>query len=166
MTNKIDLISTPVAAIVASGLTHIDFADCYSGQSDRTYIDAEQAARAVFSNPPQIAQSLMTLRNRIMSRFGIKAGTDFRDHGLGKVEVFPIVSSSGTEIVLGGNDRHLDFRIWISIRPGVKGSEVSMSTLVKINNTLGRVYLFAIMPFHKMLSRMLLQRALLQSDSE
>jgi len=65
----------------------------------------------------------------------------------------------------GGDDKHLDFRIWISIQPGLKGSEVTISTLVKINSLFGRVYLFAIMPFHKLLSRTMLQRAVYRRDN-
>lgn len=159
MTNKVLLVPTPTAAIRASGLSRIDFTDAYSGQADRTYLDAEQAARAVFADPPRMANCLMALRNGIVAPFGLKAGIDFRDRGLGKIDVFPIISNTGAEVVVGGNDKHLDFRIWISIQPGLKGSEVTISTLVKINNLLGRVYLFVIMPFHKLLSRSLLQRA-------
>ncbi|MEX3950807.1 DUF2867 domain-containing protein [Paraburkholderia sp. EG287B] len=159
MTNKVLLIPTPTAAIRASGLTHIDFADGYSGQADRTYVDAEQAARAVFADPPHMVRCLMALRNGIVAPFGLRASVDFSDRGLGKIDVFPIISSTGTEVVVGGNDKHLDFRIWISIQPSPKGSEVTISTLVKINNLLGRAYLFVIMPFHKLLSRSMLQRA-------
>jgi len=159
MTNKVLLIPTPTAAIRASGLTHIDFADGYSGQADRTYVNAEQAARAVFADPPHMVRCLMALRNGIVAPLGLKASIDFSDRGLGKIDVFPIISNTGTEVVVGGNDKHLDFRIWISIQPGLKGSEVTVSTLVKINNLVGRVYLFVIMPFHKLLSRSLLQRA-------
>ena len=164
MTNRVLLIPTPTAAIRASGLTHIDFADGYSGQADRTYVDAEQAARAVFADPPQMVRCLMALRNRIVALFGLKASIDFSDRGLGKIDVFPIISSTGTEVVVGGNDKHLDFRIWISVQPSLNGSEVKISTLVKINNLLGRLYLFAIMPFHKLLSRSLLQRAVNRRD--
>ena len=159
MANKVVLIPTPGAAIRASGLSHIDFADAYSGQADRTYVDAEQAARAVFADPPHTIRSLMALRNGIVAPFGLKASVDFRDRGLGKIDVFPIISSTSTEIVVGGDDKHLDFRIWIGIQPSQKGSEVTMSTLVKINNLLGRAYLSVIMPFHKLLSRTMLQRA-------
>lgn len=165
MTNKVLLIPTPTEAIRASGLSGIDFADAYSGQADRSYVDAEQAARAAFADPPHMFKSLMALRNAIVAPFGLKAGIDFRDRGLGKVGVFPIISSTGAEVVLGGDDKHLDFRIWISIQPGLKGSEVTIATLVKINNLLGRVYLFVIMPFHKLLSRSLLQRALNRRDN-
>lgn len=165
MTNKVLLIPTPTAAIRASGLSRIDFADGYSVQADRTYVDAEQAARAVFADPPHMVRCLMALRNEIMAPFGLKASIDFSDRGLGKIDVFPIISSTNAEVVVGGDDKHLDFRIWISIQPSVKGSEVTISTLVKINNLLGRVYLFAIMPFHKLLSRTLLQLAVNRRDN-
>jgi hypothetical protein len=165
MVEKVLLIPTPTAAIRASGLPHIDFADAYSGQADCNYVDAEQAARAVFADPPHAVRCLMALRNGIMAPFGLKASIDFSDRGLGKIDVFPIISNTGSEVVVGGDDKHLNFRIWISIQPSLKGSEVTISTLVKINNLLGRVYLFMIMPFHKLLSRSLLQRAVNGRDS-
>lgn len=165
MTNKVLLIPTPAAAIRAAGLSRIDFADGYSVQADRTYVDAEQAARAVFADPPRMVQCLMALRNEIVAPFGLKAGPDLSDRGLGKIDVFPIISSTNAEVVVGGDDRHLDFRVWIGIQPGAKGSEVTISTLVKINHPLGRLYLFAIMPFHKLLSRSLLQQAINRRDN-
>jgi len=160
MANKVLLIPTPTTAIRASGLSRIDFADAYSCQADRTYVDAEQAARAVFANPPRMVEYLMSLRNKIVAPLGLKASVDFSDGGLGKIDVFPIISNTRAEVVVGGDDKHLDFRIWISIQPNSKGSEVTISTLGKINNLLGRAYLFTIMPFHKLLSRSLLQQAI------
>ena len=79
--------------------------------------------------------------------------------------MFPIISNTGTEVVVGGDDKHLNFRIWISIQPSLTGSEVTISTLVNINNLFGRVYLFTIMPFHKFLSRAQLQLALNRRDN-
>lgn len=166
MINKVLLIPTPTAAMRASGLSRIDFADAYSGQADKTYSDAEQAARAVFAKQPRFANFLMATRNVIVAPFGLRASVDFSDRGLGKINVFPIISNTDAEIVVGGNDKHLDFRIWISIQPSSKGSEVTISTLVKINNLLGRIYLFFIMPFHRLLSRSLLQRAINRRDGE
>jgi len=139
---------------------HIDFADGYTGQTDRTFVNAEEAARAAFSDPPHVVKFLMALRNGIVAPFGVKASIGFSDRGLGKIDVFPIISNTGAEVVVGGDDKHLDFRIWISIQPSLRGSEVTISTLVKINNLFGKVYLFAIMPFHKLLSRLMLKRAL------
>jgi hypothetical protein len=162
--NKVFLIAAPAAAMSASGLTRIDFSDGYSGQGDRTYVDAEQAGRAVFAEPHRMLTWLIILRNGIVAPLGLKKSISFSDRGLGKIGMFPIISSTGTEVVVGGDDKHLDFRIWISIQPSLKGSEVTISTLVKINNLFGRVYLFIIMPFHKLLTRSLLERAVNRRD--
>lgn len=162
--NKVFFIAAPAAAMSASGLTRIDFSDGYSGQGDRTYVDAEQAGRAVFAEPHRMLTWLIILRNAIVAPLGLKKSISFNDRGLGKIGMFPIISSTGTEVVVGGDDKHLDFRIWISIQPSLKGSEVTVSTFVKINNLFGRVYLFIIMPFHKLLTRSLLRRALNRRD--
>lgn len=164
MANKVLQIPTPTAAIRAAGFSRIDFTDAFSGRANRTYVNAEQAARAVFDNQPLIANCLMTLRDVFVAPLGLRASVDFSDRGLGKVDVFPIISNTSTEIVVGGDDKHLDFRIWISIQPSLNGSEVTISTLVKINNLLGKTYLSIIMPFHRLLSRSLLQRALEMND--
>ena len=63
------------------------------------------------------------------------------------------------EVVLGLDDKHLDFRIWVSVRENAQGSEIWMSTLVRYNGVSGRIYLFLIKPFHKVLSRLMLRRA-------
>lgn len=162
--NKVFFIAAPATAMSASGLTRIDFSDGYSGQGDQTFVDAEQAGRAVFAEPHRMLTWLIILRNAIVAPLGLKKSISFSDRGLGKIGMFPIISSTGTEVVVGGDDKHLDFRIWISIQPSLQGSEVTVSTLVKINNLFGRVYLFVIMPFHKLLTRSLLGRALNRRD--
>jgi hypothetical protein len=70
---------------------------------------------------------------------------------------FPVVSASDDRVVLGFDDRHLDFRIVIDVmadRPS--GQTLSVMTLVHRNNLLGRLYLAAVLPFHKLIVRRML----------
>ena len=54
--------------------------------------------------------------------------------------------------MLGFDDRHLDFRIVVeSDRLTDERTSVRVMTLVKRHNRLGRFYLAAIMPFHKLI---------------
>ncbi|MEO1381465.1 MAG: DUF2867 domain-containing protein, partial [Pseudomonadota bacterium] len=84
---------------------------------------------------------------------------------LGTVAFFPVISEKSDEIVLGTNDKHLDFRLVISISPGGNGSQrISMQTHLKRHNHLGRAYLAVIQPFHRAacsgsLSNMVARRA-------
>jgi hypothetical protein len=53
------------------------------------------------------------------------------------------------EIVTGGDDKHLDFRVLVSrVREGGR-DKVVLSTVVSPHNFFGKAYLFLILPFHK-----------------
>ena len=66
--------------------------------------------------------------------------------------MFPVISNEPDEIVLGFDDRHLDFRIVVQTETiDSERTAVRMMTLVNRHNLLGRVYLAVIMPFHKLI---------------
>ncbi len=156
-------IEVPVAAIAASGLPRIDFADGYRMHATLTQITALQAARAALENPPRFVTTLMAVRNSIVARFGLKGPEHLRHSPEQRlVGAFPVISESTDEIVLGGDDKHLDFRIWIAVQPDQAGCTVTLSTLVQLNNRFGKFYLFVIMPFHRWLSRLMLRRGVVR----
>lgn len=64
-----------------------------------------------------------------------------------QINFLTILSLSEQEIVLGEDDKHLDFRIAFR-REGTGISRVSLATLVKPHNSFGRTYLRLIQPFH------------------
>jgi hypothetical protein len=77
------------------------------------------------------------------------------------VDFFPVQSRSDHEIVLGENDRHLDFSLSLLLRPtpDTAGAELVATTVVHCHNLLGRTYLQAITPFHGLVVRSNLRRA-------
>jgi len=79
-----------------------------------------------------------------------------------RVDFFKIYSSSPTEVVLGEDDKHLDFRLSVlcsgQLSPEV-GRHLILSTVVHCHNRLGRVYLFLIAPFHRLIVRSSLRSA-------
>jgi hypothetical protein len=154
-------------AIKSSGLPKIDFADGYRGQVGAVGILARDAAQAIFQKPPRFAAVLMSLRNRLMSLFGLKTPkpAHHSDKQSNRIGIFPVLSETMEEIVLGMDDKHLDFRICVSVQAGAQHapqvSHITLSTLVRSHNLFGRLYLMAVMPFHRFLSRHMLQRALM-----
>ncbi len=159
--STIRLVATPLQAELSSGLKPIDFADCYHGHTSRRGLAALQVAHAMFEQPPGWVNALMSLRNRIVRWFGLKTPETVPKGSLGpQVGVFPLLSHSPGEVVLGLDDKHLDFRIWLAVRDKSDGTEVWTSTLIRFNGASGRIYLFLIMPFHKLLVRHMLRRAL------
>jgi hypothetical protein len=73
--------------------------------------------------------------------------------------MFSIRSIEPDELIVGDNDKHLDFRLSI-FRSRVNGVEMAtVSTAVEIHNTVGKIYMVVIKPFHHCITRAMIQRA-------
>ena len=73
---------------------------------------------------------------------------------------FPLLSKNAGELVVGEDDRHLDFRVALLLRTGAAGGrELVVVTVVHCHNWLGRTYLAAIAPFHRVIARASLEQA-------
>jgi hypothetical protein len=85
---------------------------------------------------------LLALRNSLVRPFGLKTGTE-------GAPIFPVCHETADELVLGTDDRHLNFRIGVIRAEG----RLYMSTWVHPHNVWGRAYLRLVMPFHILISR-------------
>ena len=115
-----------------------DFLDCYSVAS--TLSPAEAARRGLAL--PGWATSLLKLRNTLVRPFGLKTGELDQP-------IFPTTHQTEDEIILGTDDKHLNFRIGLYRQDG----RLFMSTWVHPHNLWGRAYLRLVMPFHILISR-------------
>lgn len=154
------LIPTPPQAAHSSGLPAIDFDDCYHGHTARSGVTAMEAVKAMVERQPRWVSLLIATRDAVVGRMGLKTAAHAAPPGSPRAGFFPVLSEMPNEVVLGLDDKHLDFRIWVSVQGVDGGTDVWLSTLVRRHGWPGRVYLFIIMPFHKLLSRYLLARAL------
>lgn len=103
-------------------------------------VTARQASDHLFSCTPDWANRLMSMRNAIVGRLGLIEA---------RIGGFPMVSEDEREVVLGFDDRHLDFRIRIRVlAQSDEESHLAVATLVRLNSLLGRLYLTAVTPFH------------------
>ncbi|MEK9969896.1 MAG: DUF2867 domain-containing protein [Ferrovibrio sp.] len=147
--------AAPDPAFVAS-LPGADHSDAFAVVILRGDLDARAIVALAFGNLPDWAGWLLKIRNLVMRPFGLK--TDEIVHAL------PVLQESPDDVVLGLNDDHLDFRTQFrtdTIRLGPQGpvlGMVTVTTVVRTHNRLGRIYLGIIMPFHKLVIRSLLKR--------
>lgn len=136
-----------------------DWADCFEVTVSGSGLAAEIAARLAFEQMPKWVGGLMALRNLMVRPFGLQGDPDAAAAGAPRVGMFPIVSNDPDEIVLGFDDRHLDFRIVVQTEAlNHQQTSVRMMTLVERHNRLGRMYLAVIMPFHKLIVASTLSR--------
>lgn len=137
------------------------FADAYRIILSAPQLDAPMAARALYATQSAWVMALMALRNALVRPFGLKGSRQqLPETGFGRIGFFPVLASAADEVLMGLDDRHLDFRLAVSVASiATSDREITVTTVVHTHNLLGRSYLRLIMPFHRAIARHTLQRA-------
>ena len=121
--------------------------------------DVLALARFALERQAPWVERLMAVRDAIVSPFGLKTAHALRaDNGAAspaRVGIFRIYETLPDEVVLGEDDRHLDFRLSVLRSAG----QLTAVTVVHCHNLLGRTYIRAIAPFHRRVVRSALNRA-------
>ena len=128
--------------------------------------DPEVLARFIFAQQPAWIGRLTKLRDLIVAGFGLKTTKELASLGNSskaqRVGIFNIYSTGKNEIIVGEDDKHLDFRVSVlcSGEPASEsGGQLTLSTVVHCHNLLGHAYLFVIAPFHRLVVKASLRRA-------
>ncbi len=161
MFNKIRKTEIPPASRCPGYLERIDYRDAFCAPLADGSRSVEDLYIALFAHSPAWVTVLLALRNKIAGFIGLD---DYKDAaGISREELragarsglFFIYAIDGDEVIAGGDDRHLNFRVTVMKRDG----EVVIGTLVMYHNRLGRAYMSLIRPFHQMIVRAMLQKA-------
>jgi Protein of unknown function (DUF2867) len=122
-----------------------DHADAYAVRPAPD--DALTAARVLFDVTAR-GRVVLRLRDLLVRPFGLEPALGTRE------EVFPVLHRSAERVVLGLDDRHLDFRVLVDVRAG----EVRCTTAIR-RRPLGRAYFAVVGPFHRRIVPAMLERA-------
>ena len=141
-------------------LSPIDFADTFSTTNEQDNI--EQVTNLIFRKTPKWIDSLLLLRNMIMSLFNLKTvqPDDYNEKFVegGYIRFFRIFSVSDSMVILGLDDKHLDFRVVIR-NDRSTSYNIKVTTLVKYNKKIGQLYMTVIKPFHKIIVKSMVRNA-------
>jgi hypothetical protein len=161
---KAHAVPAPSDSVLAPLYAGADLLDAFAiqlpaGAND----DLEVLARAGFERPAGWIRALTRVRDAVMATVGVKSSRAIGAAAAARGPVigfFPLLSKSAGELVVGEDDRHLDFRAAILLRAGaVGGRELVVVTVVHCHNRLGRTYLAVIAPFHRAIARASLEQA-------
>lgn len=152
-------VSLPTDVRVAALYPGAFLADAFSIELPAgTTQDALALARFALERQAPWVEGLMRLRDVLVSLFGLKTAKALRAEGstgAPRVGIFRIYEAHASEVVLGENDAHLDFRL--SVRRGE--GRLTAVTVVHCHNLLGRSYIRLIAPIHRRVVRSALDRA-------
>jgi hypothetical protein len=139
-------------------LAGAQFADAFRVTIADADLDARGAAERMFSRNPRWVEALLDLRNTIVAPLGLKTSGKGEPNTGGMVGIFPVLNETPERLVAGFDDHHLDFRVVVDVVPANGGRDVTATTLVLTHNRLGRAYLTAITPFHRLIVKTLLRQ--------
>lgn len=125
--------------------------------------DLEVLARIALERQAWWIRALTGVRDVVMAPAGVASsravGLAGAAHGP-VIGFLPLLSKSATELILGADDLHLDFRVTVQLRANAANArELLAGTVVHCHNRLGRIYLATIAPFHRVIMRANLERA-------
>jgi hypothetical protein len=157
----------PAQSAVAAFYDSVNLADAFAIQLPfGTSSDPDVLGRFLISQQPSWIGWLTYVRDAIVACFGLKTAkhlaTLSNEAGAERIGIFKVYGKSKTEIVLGEDDKHLDFRLSVLRTPGLSptlGGQLTVSTVVHCHNLLGRAYIWAIAPFHRQVVKATLRRA-------
>lgn len=138
-------------------LAGAQFSDAFSTTVDGAAVNARQAAERMFGRSPRWIKALMTLRDATVAPFGLKTEKMARA-APNKVDMFPVISETPERLIAGLDDNHQDFRVVVDVAPIGAQRRVTVTTIIKTHNLLGRTYLAIIMPFHRLIVRAMLRQ--------
>jgi len=145
------LTTIPDNSVIASDFGKIDYCDTYRVVK-ATNDTAKKIAAEIFKLPEWV-KWLLNIRNSIAGVFGLKTGKEIRE---GQTAFFQIIEQRENEMVMGENDKHLDFRASVLIDR--ENSIIYLTTIVRFNNIFGRLYFIPVKPFHKIIVKSCLSR--------
>lgn len=143
-----------------------DFIDSFEGNLNdkNNSINSQKVGKAFFTSSPMWVDKLFTFRNKIVLFFGLKTSGDTADRQKQldnfKCEVgeqlglFKVFSSTENEVVIGQDDKHLNFRVSLFIenhKSELNKKKLTISTTVEFNNRFGKLYFLPVKPFHKLI---------------
>lgn len=162
----------PEGSVLSREKIIFDYTDSFKGEVLNTEgnIGTAEIGRAFFTSTPQWGKKMFNFRNSIVKMFGLKTGTDrsqpqesddFKIEVGEQVGIFKIFDKTDKEIIMGENDKHLDFRVSIlydKAQGSRKTNFLTISTTVKYHNWMGILYFLPVRPFHQLLVPVMLKK--------
>ncbi len=133
-------------------------------------ITSTDIGKAFFTSVPDWVDKLFTLRDKIVNIFGLKTSGSLRnrqdqldklkfEHGE-QFGLFKVFYKTGNEIILGEDDKHLNFRASLFLEKQKNEQlkkKLIISTTVEFNNWFGRLYFLPVRPIHQVIVPIILK---------
>ncbi len=158
----------PQGSEIEKSIRGAHYFDAYQAPIVTDEITALDIYLKMAASTPEWVNWLMALRNKAVSIVGLKdlghlgeieqfkPGADYKIGD--RVGIFSVLFMSDNEIILGESDKHLDVKLSVYKSNENKPNTVSISTVVHIHNSFGRLYMLFVIPMHKIIAPSMLKK--------
>lgn len=164
----------PINSLLNKSSNNYDYIDSFKGEliNKNKKIEPIDVAKAFFSTAPNWVSNLMVVRNKIVAIFGLKTINhhaqlsreeqlnQFKGEPNEQLGLFKVFNKTNNEIIMGENDKHLNFRVSLYLEPSKTNgftNDLIISTTVEFNNWLGKLYFLPVKPFHQLIVPVMLK---------
>jgi len=167
----IQKMNFPEASVLFPEHAKYDYIDSFGGtftdKENKTGI--EELAHDFLKPIPGWVHALMAVRNILVALAGLKRSGSEGEKASKKVQFeagkkvgfFRIYDRTEREIILGENDKHLNFRVSLfleTVDRDLCKKKYTVTTIVTYNNWMGPVYFFFVKPFHRLIVPAMLKK--------
>ncbi len=166
--DKIKTLAEPQNDRLAAKVSKYYFRDALAVKRINKKLTPAQLQFAIFAYMPNWVDALMNIRNFCVGLFGFSVdanvaggassmAAESAQLNIGDKAGFLVVAEkTDSEIILSSEDKHIAFYLSIAIT----GDDFIVSTLVNQKTLIGRIYLNAILPFHYIIARSVINNAI------
>ncbi|MCW3462417.1 DUF2867 domain-containing protein [Chitinophaga nivalis] len=154
---RISKTTLPDSSLLKQAGQRIDYQDGFSTIITATPpVTIEQTGNAFFSYSPRWVNGMMTVRDKLVGLFGLKTtGNGPRQITItpgAQAGVFKIMDKTEQELIIGQDDKHLDFRVSLLLQQQTPAAQqLTCTTVVYYHNIWGRIYFIFVKPFHRLI---------------
>lgn len=154
----------PESSQLSKSKTVFNYTDCFEGVISTNHNpDITEITKLFLSSGPKWADNLMAIRDKVAGLFGLKTSDQLTNQQQildntkfepgEQLGIFKLQSISTNEVILGEEDKHLNFKVSILIEHtnAFNKKKISISTAVKFNNLFGRIYFLPVKPIHRLI---------------
>lgn len=159
---KLQETTIPENSVLYANRAHYHYSDSYEVRiKDVNNLLTLIGAANTFIKPgPKWINSLLKLRDLLVAMVGLKTTKDGETKANCQFEpneragLFSVFSKTEHELILGEDDKHLNFRVSIYFETEPNNTDtkkITVTTIVIYNNWFGRFYFFFVKPFHQLI---------------
>jgi hypothetical protein len=165
LTNRPRETSPPANSRIAELIPGSYFYDAWSITAGNPELSALAQFQKALAQTPSWVNTCMALRNRFTSLVGLKNLGSLDNVDISKnaseykagerVGIFTLFENTFTEALLGDRDKHLNVTLSVHRTPEAQSGEeviVTVTTVVQVNNLLGRAYMLPVVPMHRLIA--------------